>query len=127
MRNAIVVAILLILLGTLTFADKSLPAEGNPLPSGISKDSTYGVTEKNPIRVGRKNGGARDEDIYLRSLRGPQGENVQYKRLGSCCQFKTPNAWIGDMGLLDKYEVTYASLDKPMILYLDMYDYEQPL
>jgi len=127
MRNFVVLSTLLLLFGSLTLAEKKLPTEGDPRPTGISTDPTYGVTEKNPIRVGQKNGGPRDEDIYLKCLRGPKGESVQYKRLGGCCFFKTPNALIGDKAMLDRYELTYSGLDKPIDLYLDMYDYEQPL
>ncbi|SRR6266699_2748182 len=127
MRSITSLSIVLVAFSSLTFAAKKLPAEGNPVPSVVSKDPTYGVTEKNPIRVGRKNGGVRDEEIYLGSLRGSQGEKVLYERLGSCCDFKTPNAWVGDVGLLDEYEVRFGGVHKPVTLYLDMYDYEQPL
>jgi len=81
------------------------------------------VTERNPVRVGR---GPKAERAYLGSLRGPKGEAIEFKRLGSCCAFKTPNAWVGETGLLDRYEITYAGLEKPMVLYLDMYDHEKP-
>ena len=30
------------------------------------------------------------------------------------------------MGLLDRYEVTYPGLEKPVVLYLNYYDYERP-
>jgi hypothetical protein len=122
-----VASIALVSLLTFTFAAKKLPSEGNPVPSGTSSDPTYGVTEKNPIRVGQKNGGARDEDMYLSSLLGPKGEKLEYARLGSCCTFKTPNAWVGGKALLDKYQVSYPGLENSVFLYLDMYDYEQPL
>ena len=41
--------------------------------------------------------------------------------------FKTPNLWIGDTVLLDRYEMTYEGLTKPVFLYIDFYDYEQPM
>jgi len=30
-------------------------------------------------------------------------------------------------GLLDKYEVKYRGIEKPVLLFLNMYDYEQPV
>jgi len=102
------------------------PSEGDPIPKQVSTDPTYGVSEKNPIQVGRKHGGSIDEEMFLDAIRGPKGEKVRYKRLGSCCGFETPNAWVGGKALLDKYEVKYAGLEKPIILFLDMYDYAEP-
>lgn len=116
----------LIALSTATLAGKLLPAKGDPVPSGVSKDPQYGFSETDPIRVGRKESGPRAARAYLDSLRGPRGEEVQYKRLGNCCHFKTPNAWVEGWALLDRYEVTYRGLEQPVILYLDLYDYEQP-
>lgn len=83
----------------------------------------YGYSPSYPIKVGDgdfKNG-ARNERIFLSSLRGPNGEKVSFKRLGSCCEFKTPNGFLGG-GLLDRYEVFYEGLKEPKILYLNMYD-----
>ena len=108
-------------------AGTNWPTEGDPKASGISKDPTYGVSEKNPVRVGQKDSGPKAETAYLASLRGPKGETLEYKRQGSCCPFKTSNALVGGKALLDSYEVTYAGAEKPIIFYLDMYDYEQPL
>jgi len=49
------------------------------------------------------------------------GEQVNYRRLGSCCPIKTPNGYNGG-GLLDMYEVTYKGLKKSKILFFNMYD-----
>ena len=90
---------------------------------GVSDDGTYGYTEKNPIKVGGSvQGGAANERRYLNALLGPNGEKIEYVRRGSCCMFKTPNG-ISGTGLLDAYEVKYAGLDKPIVLYVNMYDY----
>lgn len=91
--------------------------------TGVSEDATYGFTQKNPIKVGGSiQGGAANERRYLNALLGPNGERIEYFRRGSCCGFKTPNG-INGMGLLDAYEVKYQGLDKPIVLYVDMYDY----
>ncbi|MGE5926492.1 MAG: hypothetical protein ACM357_03995 [Gemmatimonadota bacterium] len=59
--------------------------------------------------------GPRNEREFLRSLRGPAGQPVTFRRLGSCCPYGSPPS------LLDKYEVTYPGLATPVLLYLDMY------
>ena len=89
-----------------------------------SSDPTYGLTEQNPIKVGGLH--ERNEAEYLNGLRGPSGEPIEYERLGSCCPFKTPNAIIEGIGLLDAFRVTYAGQAKPTVLYIDFYD-EAPL
>ena len=85
-------------------------------------DKTYGYTEKNPIMVGKAGGGPKDERRFLNALAGPNGEQISYQRLGSCCPFFTKNGLFGDSGMLDKYEVTYQGLKTPIILYINMYD-----
>lgn len=95
--------------------------------AGVSEDATYGVTQKNPVCVGGKtDSGARNQQRYLNALRGPQGEEISYRRRGSCCAFETPNGIIGGMGMLDVYELTWAGAAKPLLLYLNFYD-EGPL
>ncbi|KFE68381.1 hypothetical protein [Hyalangium minutum] len=82
------------------------------------EEGAYGFTPENPIHVG---GGPSGQHAFLEALRGANGEPLAWRRLGSCCEFETPNSFMG-MGLLDLYEVTYEGLEKPVILYLDMYD-----
>jgi hypothetical protein len=105
-------------------------SNGDPSPTGmeISTDSTYGYTEANPIRVGgalRQTGPA-NERAFLNGLRGPAGQPLRFRRMGSCCIFSTMNSPMGGRGLLDVYEVTYDGLEKPIQLYINMYDYERP-
>jgi hypothetical protein len=101
----------------------------DPLPpvsiSEVSEDPGYGYTEQNPIKVGGGSEGPSRERAYFQLLRGPNGESVSFTRGGSCCGFKTTQGYMG-VGLLDIYEVTIAGSDKPVTLYINMYDYEQP-
>ena len=91
-----------------------------------SSDLTYGYSEENPIMVGSKgNAGPLNERRFLNALTGPNGEAITYKRLGSCCAFKIKNGLMGDMGLLDMYEVAHKGLEKPVILYINMYDSDE--
>lgn len=90
---------------------------------GISADAEYGYSEKKPICVSDgKNISAGGEYEYLKTLAGPNGETLRYRRLGHCCPFKTPRGMLDNTGLLDRYEVSWAGADKPVILYLNMYD-----
>lgn len=86
-------------------------------------DETYGYTEQNPVMVGGGKDGPLNERRFLNALAGPNGEEVYYRRLGSCCAFYTKNGTFGDTGLLDKYEVTFEGwLAGPVIIYINMYD-----
>lgn len=91
--------------------------------TGISSDETYGYSEGNPIKVGGLSPAR--ERAYLDLLRGPNGEAIRYERRGSCCGFETPNGLLGG-GMLDIYSVWIGDDPKPVALYINMYDYEQP-
>lgn len=84
---------------------------------------SYGYEETNAILVGGADyrQGPLYERAYLDQLTGPKGEKVTYTRTGSCCGFETEYG-IQGYGMLDKYEVSYQGLEKPVILYLNMYD-----
>jgi len=87
----------------------------------VSADDTYGYTRENPVQVG---GGAMyvkaREQRYLDALRGPDGQSIHYKRLGSMPQSTNSTT------ILDLYELTYADLEKPISLYLDAYHFWEP-
>jgi hypothetical protein len=89
----------------------------------LAEAGAFGYSTRNAIRVGggRENG-ERNQFAYLDALRGPGGETVTYFRIGSCCQFETPNGLEGKTGLLDAYEVTYPGLPRPVTLYMNLYD-----
>lgn len=88
-------------------------------PRGLSR---YGYTQEEPIKVG---GGPQGEREYLQFLRGPEGQEVQFERQGSCCGFDDDTLPLG-FGMLDMYEVTYDGLETPVTLFLDMYRREAP-
>ena len=93
------------------------------LLTSVSSDDTYGYTEKNSIKVGSEKGEvkASGEYLFMNALTGPNGEEITFRRLGSCCGFKSSRGFLGS-GLLDRFEVKYESLKEPIILYLNMYD-----
>jgi hypothetical protein len=106
-----------------TLDDLELLGKGLLLTS-ISTDPTYGYTKDNPVKVGRKKKQSMSmgEYQFMNSLTGPNGEEISFKRLGSCCPFSTPNGIIDNSGLLDRFELTYKVLKEPIVLYLNMYD-----
>ena len=95
--------------------------ENLTLISVFATDDSYGHSPENPINVGGLQNGALNQRLFLSALAGPNGEEISFQRIGSCCPFPTPNGFNG-RGLLDKYEVTYAGLSTPIILYLNFYD-----
>lgn len=109
-------------LAILTFIVGCSSSKGNSSDtSSNSVDETYGYSEKNAIKVGGFENGPQNERNYLNSLTGPNGEVVQFKRTGSCCDFKTPKSPLG-IGLLDMYKVWYTGKKDTVLLYINMYD-----
>jgi hypothetical protein len=93
--------------------------------STLSDNATYGYSENNPVKVGGvdKSEGPKNERRFLNVLAGPNGEEISYVRIGSCCAFKTKNGLMGQ-GLLDRYKVEWEGQSQPVILYINMYDYD---
>jgi hypothetical protein len=86
-----------------------------------SSDERYGLQIGTPVQVG---GGAMygpaRERRYLDVLRGPDGQVVRYKRVGSA-----PGA--DGSTILDAYEATYDGLAKPITIYVDEYHFTDPI
>ena len=81
----------------------------------VTADPDYGYSQDGAIRVGEGDvlAGPSLERAYLDQLRGPNGEMIEYERLGS--------ENYGDT-ILDTYQVTYNGVS--VVLYLDMYQLE---
>lgn len=105
------------------FAAMDSALSAAPAPAADPREATdeYGYGRGNPIRTGGgRESGARRQREFLSRLRGPGGERVVYRRLGSCCPFSSPAAK-GGSAALDAYEVTHDGLEAPAVLYLDLY------
>ncbi|MFK7971723.1 MAG: 2-dehydro-3-deoxyphosphooctonate aldolase [Bacteroidia bacterium] len=89
----------------------------------ISTDSTYGLTPTNPVEVGGAHDmeGPLNEQRYLNALAGPNGEDVSYFRLGSCCPVKSKNGFMG-MAMLDNYRVSWKGSSDTVSIFINMYD-----
>lgn len=111
----------------------SLRAKGKGIPHGRSdstapflrgvnmqsaNDPEYGYSQEKPIRLGKLP--ARSNIYYLNTLRGPNGEAIEYERKGACCEFKDKSLPLGG-GLLDVYRVKVDGSDDEITLYVDMY------
>lgn len=87
----------------------------------VSDDSKYGYKPKKNIKVGSIS----NEYVYVAQLTGPNGEQIQANRRGSCCAVKSKNAPFG-MASLDIWEIRYEGLEEPIVIYINGYDFDDP-
>lgn len=126
LKNLVSITFILILAGCASASKNPLPIDSFVM---TSQDPSYGFTKDKPIELGgfllgTKYEGAHIE--YFQSLLGPNGEEVEVRRLGSCCSFEDQNLPFGG-GLLDIYELTYEGLSNPVIIYVNLYKFIQPM
>ena len=91
----------------------------------ISADKTYGLSPKNPVKVGgvKDSEGPINERRFLNALAGPNGEKISYYREGSCCPMKSDNNPFGfNTVMLDNYRVTWENSKDTVSIYINMYD-----
>ena len=125
-KNLVLIILLSHLIGCASTSKEPLSSESFNM---TSKDSTYGYTEVNPIELGGFLRGTKYEGAHIQyfdSLLGPNGEEVKVRRLGSCCEFLDDSMPFGG-GLLDKYELTYKGISKPVVVYVNLYKYTKPM
>ena len=88
-----------------------------------SKDKKYGYDADYPVNVYYRS--AKYDSInqlrYLKALSGPNGENLSYKKIETCCPFPTKKNEMG-AGFLDVYEITWKGNQSPIKLYLNSYE-----
>ncbi|MGC4042091.1 MAG: 2-dehydro-3-deoxyphosphooctonate aldolase [Flavobacterium sp.] len=88
-----------------------------------AKDKKYGYDADYPVNVFYVD--AKDENLnaerYLNALAGPNGEKITFTKIESCCPFPTKRVEIG-AGFLDIYELKWAGQDKPIRLYINIYE-----
>ncbi|MDX5347898.1 MAG: hypothetical protein LPJ89_02260 [Hymenobacteraceae bacterium] len=87
-------------------------------------DKTYGYNPSNPIKVGgsEESSGPKNQRRFLNALLGPNGEQIKYYRAGSCCPFKTPNGLINNLGMLDRYRISWTGSQDTLDIFINMYD-----
>jgi len=81
---------------------------------------TYGFSPEDPIAVGNSNlyDGREREELYLLTLRGPDGEEIIFQR-------QSP-IFNQNGEIVDPYQIRYGN-SEPVILYFTIYRYEEPL
>ena len=81
----------------------------------------YGRSPEHPIQVAalQADGGPGKSCRYLNALRGPNGQEITFDRLGTCCAFAIPGRDLD--GMLDIYEIWWDGAQEPVKLYLDFY------
>jgi hypothetical protein len=89
----------------------------------VSRDPKYGYHKDYPVNIFFTS--ARNDSInqprYLNALAGPNGEQISYKKVGTCCPFPTKRYEMG-AGLLDVYEIRWAGQSKPVTIYVNIYE-----
>jgi hypothetical protein len=101
----------------------SLTSDNTFVLTQYSKDSKYGYDADYPVNVFYLN--AKDENLnaerYLNALAGPKGEKITFTKIESCCPFPTKRIEMG-AGFLDVYELKWEGQDKPIRLYVNIYE-----
>ena len=129
MRNAIYFGLLLSFFCCSSFGQAKAPKLKDNKTfelTEISTDPTYGLSQKNPVQVGGvdKSEGPINERRFLNALAGPNGEEVSYRRAGSCCPTESKNDPFGfGSVMLDNYRVTWKGSKDTVSIYMNMYDY----
>lgn len=96
----------------------------------ISKDAKYAYTKGIPIKVGGhdKNEGPLNQRRYLNALLGPDGEEVHFKHVKSCC-YKKVKTKDGNIQLtyLDQYEISLKGKKQRFVIFLSMFEKDEDL
>jgi hypothetical protein len=89
----------------------------------FSTDKKYGYQKDYPINIFYRNTVDQkvNQERFLNALAGPKGEKITYTKLESCCPFPTKRSDMG-AGLLDVYELKWEGQNKPILLYLNIYE-----
>lgn len=94
-------------------------------------NDAYGFTPQRPVLVGKgPEGGPNNVRAYLELLRDAKGQPLKYKRVGTCCPYKSDHAFFGKEALQEKYQVTYTAVDgspKTNFIYFSFFDFAEPL
>jgi tetratricopeptide (TPR) repeat protein len=96
-----------------------------------AETDSYGFSESDPILAGTgPDGGPVNELAYFALLRDSMGKAIKFKKIGTCCSYKSAHGLIGGLAMLDKFEITYLvaeGVEKKSIVYLSMFDYQEPV
>jgi hypothetical protein len=88
-----------------------------------SKDKKYGYDKDYPINIffNTTTNETINQGRFLNALAGPNGEKITYTKLENCCPFPTKRSELG-AGFLDVYELKWEGQNKPIFLYLNIFE-----
>jgi hypothetical protein len=91
--------------------------------TAYSKDKKYGYNKDYPINIFYRDtkNDTINQQYFLNALAGPKGEKITFTKLENCCPFPTKTSEMG-AGFLDVYELKWAGLKTPIILYINIYE-----
>ena len=119
--------LILSLISLITYSNvlaQKFDREGRMKITEVASDKKYGYEPKRKHAI--KVGSIKNEYAFIYALAGPKGEKIRAVRKGSCCNFRSSKAASG-RGLLDKWEITWQGQHSPLIIYLNAYEYKQPM
>ena len=89
---------------------------------GKANRKKYGYSKKYPIKVGGGSS-AGHHFQFIEHLRGPNGEDLEIRRIGSCGEYDNPDPELTkfDKGVLTCFSVDCQAFKKPRVLYFDKY------
>lgn len=81
----------------------------------------YGYTMDYPINLGFDNerNNPRNVDYFFKALAGPNGEEIQWKKIDTCCPFPSIKSSTG-AGTLEIYEVTFGN--QTLTFYVNLFE-----
>lgn len=88
----------------------------------FSTDKKYGYDKDYPINIFYKTTNTdANQERFLNALAGPKGEKITFTKLESCCPFPSKRSDMG-AGFLDVYELKWEGQNKPILLYINIYE-----
>jgi hypothetical protein len=135
MKNSIIVLIMLIftscvsIKSTIKNINESaiLPDINQTFQSFIlnkkADNEKYGHHPDYPINVGftTPEEGTKNITLFLNALAGMNGEKITYSKIAACCPYPTKKDVMG-VALIDKYEIVYGNIKKPIVLHFNRYE-----
>ncbi|MBY8961848.1 2-dehydro-3-deoxyphosphooctonate aldolase [Flavobacterium sp. D11R37] len=101
----------------------ALSADRNFILTEKATDTKYGYDPDYPVNLGFMPVQSAEINVkrFFGALTGPEGQEVSYRLVDSCCPFPSGKNNMG-AGLLDIYEVTWHGLKEPKRIHINLYE-----
>jgi hypothetical protein len=89
----------------------------------IAPDKQYAFSKEFPINLGfdQERVNFKNVDLYFKSLLGPNGEEIEWKKVATCCPFESKKSPTG-AGTLEVYEVKIKGDTSTYTFYINLYE-----